>query len=160
MPNKPHSSDWDRNFGSNARRRRGPIALFVTLMLVLTFLAIIAMGASFGVDRYRQSVVAQSLTATPLWEKYYADQTATALANAATAVPTSQPTLNVARAGNLRSEPRIAPETIVGQVAPGETLAVLESRTVEDQLWYHVRLNNPAGQEGWVNSSLVTPPTP
>lgn len=160
MPNKLHSSDWERNFGSNARRRRGPIALFVTLTLVLSFLAIMAIGARFGVDRYRQSVVAQSLTATPLWEKYYADQTATALAKAPTAAPTSQTTLNVARPGNLRSEPRIAPETIVGEVAAGDTLAVIESRTVEDQLWYHVRLNNPAAQEGWVNSALVAPPAP
>ncbi len=160
MPNKPHSSDWDRYFGSNARRRRGPVALFVTLTLVLCFLGVIAVGARFGVDRYRQSVVAQSLTATPLWEKYYANQTATAVAKAASAAPTAQPTLSVARAGNMRSEPRIAPETIVGQVAPGETLQVLESRTVEDQLWYRVRLNNPSGQEGWVSGSLVTPPSP
>ncbi len=158
MPNKPHSSDWERYFGRNAPRRRGPLGLFVILTLVLGFLSISAIGAGYGVERYQAHVVAQGLTATPLWEKYYADQTATALAR----VPPPATVLitKVVSAGNLRSEPRIVPQTVIGQVAVGDAVTVLESRTVAERLWYRVRLADQAGREGWVSSTLVAPPAP
>ncbi len=160
MPNKPHSSDWERNFGRNAQRRRGPLGLFVTLTLVLAFLAIIAVGAFYGVEQYQAQVHAQALTATPLWEKYYADQTATAMARVPTPAPAALPITRVVSTGNLRSEPRIIPETIIGQVAVGEAATVLESRTVEDRLWYRVRLTDGASREGWLSSTLVEAPAP
>jgi hypothetical protein len=156
MPTKPHSSDWDYHFGRTARRRRGPIALFVTMTLVLAFLSIMAVGASFGAGRYREYTAAQSLTATPLWEKYYADQTATAAAKNGQAAPAAQSTTNVLKVGNMRSEPRVAPETVIGQVAAGDVATVLETRTVENSVWYRVRING-SGQEGWISSILVAP---
>lgn len=160
MPNTPPSSDWERYFGRDAQRRQGPVAMFVTLTLVLGFIAVMVVGANFGFGRYREYTVAQSLTATPLWAQYYAEQTATAEAKAATAVPTAQPTISVVTAGNVRSEPRIAPETIVGQVAVGDTVVVLESRDVDGGTWHRVRINGDAAREGWVSATLLAPPAP
>ncbi len=156
MPTKPHSSDWDYHFGRTVRRRRGPIALFVTMTLTLAFLSIMAVGATFGAGRYREYTADQALTATPLWEKYYADQTATAAAQNAPAAPAAQATLKVVKVGNMRSEPRVAPETVIGQVAAGDVATVLETRTVENDVWHRVRINS-SGKEGWVSSILVAP---
>ena len=158
MPNTPHSSDWERFFGRNPQRRRGPIALFVTTTLVLAFLVIMAIGANWGAGQYREYVVAQQLTATPLWAQYYAEQTATAEANAAPPAPSAPARTTVTAAGNLRSEPRIAPETVTGSVAIGDTVAILENQTVEDRLWYRVRVNDDPAREGWVSSTLVAAP--
>ena len=158
MPNTPHSSDWERFFGRNPQRRRGPIALVVTLTLVLAFLVVMALGANWGTGQYRAYAVAQQLTATPLWAQYYAEQTATAEAQAATPVPSEPARTTVTTAGNLRSEPRIAPETVAGAVAVGDTVAILERRTVEDRLWFRVRVNDDAAREGWVSSTLVAAP--
>jgi hypothetical protein len=115
-----------------------------------------AVGASFGAGRYRDYTAAQALTSTPLWEKYYADQTATAAAKNAQPAPATQTTTKVIKVGNMRSEPRVAPDTVIGQVAVGDVATVLETRTVDNSVWHRVQLNN-SGQEGWISSILVEP---
>jgi micrococcal nuclease len=65
--------------------------------------------------------------------------------------------------GNLRSAPRVAPDTVIGQVCPGDQVAVLDDQAG----WYRLRVVKTmadcvpqrvgAGTEGWMSSSLVTP---
>lgn len=155
-------SDWDRLFAPNAPRRRGPIALFISMTLVLCFMAVLLAGARFGASQYSKQSAALQLTATPLWKQYYLDQTATAQARAATAVPTSAPerTGTVGTTANLRSEPRIAPETVVGQLVAGDAVTILEEQIGGDGTWYRVRLTSTAGTlapgtEGWISSTVL-----
>jgi hypothetical protein len=162
MSQKVHSSDWDRLFSPNAPRRRGPIALFITTCLVICFLGLVMLGSGFGARKYGEYVEARALTATPLWREYYAQQTATAQAQNVAAAPTTVPETraSVVNGGNLRSEPRIVPETVVGQVVPGDTLLLLEQRTVESGLWHRVRLVESkgglaVGTEGWISDTLL-----
>jgi hypothetical protein len=158
-------SDWDRLFAPNAPRRRGPIALFISMTLVLCFVTVLLVGANFGVKQYNKQAAALQLTATPLWKQYYIDQTATAQARAATAVPTvaSERTAEVTTTANLRSEPRIAPETVLGQVGAGDSVTILEEQIGGDGTWYRVRLTKTSGQlalatEGWISSTLLKLP--
>lgn len=161
MSQQPPNSDWDLHFGRNAPRRRGPVGLFVVVTLVLVFLGVAAFGLRFGAGRYSDYVAGQRLTSTPLWGEYYVGQTATALAqNAPPAGPTvvAARTTNVVVAGNVRSEPRIAPETVVGQVVVGDVLELLEERAGEGGMWYRVRRSAEPVVEGWVSSTLVATP--
>lgn len=169
MPPKSHPSDWDRLFDPHGPRRRGPIGLFVFVSLLLVICGVAFFGANIGVKRYDVYAAGQALTATPLWAKYYEGQTATALAKAAkAATPTPQPeqTTTVVNGGNLRSEPRIAPNTVVGQLTTGDVVAILENRTANNQLWYRVRITQAkgataAGTTGWASATLLAPlPTP
>ncbi|HEY0735221.1 MAG TPA: SH3 domain-containing protein [Herpetosiphonaceae bacterium] len=162
MAQKTHSSDWDRLFNPNAPRRRGPIALFITVSLVICFLGVVMLGSGFGANKYGEYIEARALTATPLWKEYYAQQTATAQAQNVTPVAQApaETRASVVNAGNLRSEPRIAPETIVGQVTAGDVLVLLENRTVESGVWHRVRVVEPkggvaAGTEGWISETLL-----
>lgn len=165
MPRKAHPSDWDRLFSPNAPRRYGPVALFLMLTTLLCLMAFTMVGAGFGTRKYENYQEARALTATPLWKEYYAQQTATALAEQAT--PTAAPTAvatataQVIAVGNVRSEPRIAAETIIGQVAVGDSVAVLEPRDVEGMRWYRVVVtpsNGAASTSGWVSSTLLQLP--
>jgi len=77
-------------------------------------------------------------------------------------------TTNVINGGNLRTEPRLAPETILGQVCPGDQVEVLTQQQALGALWYRVRITNtvldchpkrvPLNSEGWLSSSLLAPP--
>jgi hypothetical protein len=68
--------------------------------------------------------------------------------------------------GNFRSEPRIAPDTVLGQVCPGDTVDILEQRQSGGTLWYQVRVTATAEDchpervsadtQGWLSSVLVT----
>jgi micrococcal nuclease len=99
--------------------------------------------------------------------------TTTAALNATTAPPTevapppdTATTAYINNGGNLRSEPRIAANTVIGQICPGDQMALLEQR----EQWVRVRLVNPTadcvptrvspGTEGWVSSNLVVPTYP
>jgi hypothetical protein len=162
MSQKVHSSDWDRLLNPRAPRRRGPIALFITMTLGLCFLGVVMLGSGFGARKYGEYVEARALTATPLWREYYAQQTATAQAQQATPVPTTpaETRANIVNGGNLRSEPRIAPETVVGQVGQGAVVVLLEQRIVETAVWHRVRVAEPkgalpAGTEGWISETLL-----
>ncbi len=67
----------------------------------------------------------------------------------------------VAHGGNFRSEPRIADETVIGQLCPGDTVVLLE----DADPWVYLRLEQPgapcvethasAGTEGWLSRSLL-----
>ncbi|WP_029214884.1 SH3 domain-containing protein [Kallotenue papyrolyticum] len=164
MPYKAHPTDWERLFGPRAGRRYGPVALFVILTLTLALLALLVFGARVGAQRYRDYQAALALTATPLWAQYYAQQTATAQAAApqpATApTPTALPAGRVLGTANLRSEPRVAPETVLGVLNLDDQVAILERQELAGQVWYRVQVTRTSGalavgSEGWINGALL-----
>jgi TolB protein len=71
----------------------------------------------------------------------------------------------VANGGNFRSEPRIAPETVLGQVCPGDSVKLLEQQDVAGMTWHRVQVQEATadcvashiseGEEGWVSSVLL-----
>lgn len=80
-----------------------------------------------------------------------------------TALLPDGPIAYVNHGGNLRSAPRVAPDTVIGQVCPGDQVAVLDDQAG----WYRLRVVKTMadcvpqrvgeGTEGWMSSSLVTP---
>nr|WP_255603581.1 SH3 domain-containing protein [Oscillochloris sp. ZM17-4] len=109
-----------------------------------------------------------------------ATQTARSLATvvvvaAATPVSAETPTASpapligsgsVANGGNLRSEPVVVPETVIGQVCAGDMFDVLEERALGDGvLWYRIRVTAVAGDctpqrvslgsVGWASAQLL-----
>lgn|GEM_PF-2457379 len=69
----------------------------------------------------------------------------------------------VINGGNLRTEPRVATSTVIGQVCPGDALLLLEQES--NQHWYRIRITTLAANchpqrvaaetEGWLSSTLV-----
>ncbi|GAB4112390.1 MAG: SH3 domain-containing protein [Roseiflexaceae bacterium] len=189
MPSKIDPNDWDRLFAPNAPRRVGPLAVLIQIVVTVGVLGGIAYGGVTAVQ-YRNDQVA---TATAVMVAFnqtngpLATATAEAEANerativavptltaeARAAAPTVPPSLGrstVTLGGNLRSEPILANETVIGLVAVGDTLEVLRERDVNGQRWFYVRILAIAPQrepnavavdtEGWVSATLVTEPAP
>jgi hypothetical protein len=88
-----------------------------------------------------------------------------------TAEPSGEPaegTAEVINGGNLRSEPRIAAETVIGQVCPGDMVDLLEQQESDGITWHRVRVTTLAEDcvpervavdtEGWLSSVLLTIP--
>lgn len=166
MPHKAHPTDWDRIMSPQARPRRGPFGLLIIGALTVAFVAFITYSAGFGLRQYQQRQISLALTATPLWAEYYAQQTATALAGskpATTAAPATETIGSVNGTANLRSEPRIAPETVLGLMQAGDQAAVLQTETIDGQSWHRVRIIRTGGvlspgTEGWINGALLSLP--
>jgi micrococcal nuclease len=82
---------------------------------------------------------------------------------APTPVPADRTIVN---GGNLRSAPQLAPETVIGQVCPGDQVVTLETQGE----WVRVRLLTPAadcadtraaaGSDGWVSDALTVVQAP
>lgn len=186
MPSKIDPNDWDRLFAPGAPKRGGPLRVIGTTLVGLTLLAAIAVGATLAIGyRDRQMSAAASaatayavtagpgLTATTAAFAAAEDRrstTATAAALGILATPSPVPGIGsgiIARNGNLRSEPRIAPETVRGLVWVGDTVTILERQAVGEQTWYRIKIVIPApnraaegaaeGSEGWVSATLLTP---
>ena len=90
----------------------------------------------------------------------------------ATLTPTALPTPpagQVTKGGNLRSEPRVVPATIMGQVCLHDSVAFIAQQTVGKALWYRIRVTErkadctakqvAVGAEGWVSSILLSEPS-
>jgi hypothetical protein len=81
--------------------------------------------------------------------------------------PSNQLTQRVANGGNLRSAPRIAADTVIGQICPDDQVTVLSSQSLGAAIWKRIRVIStakachpervPIGTEGWLNSSLLAP---
>jgi hypothetical protein len=147
------------------------------------------MGATYAI-RYRNLQYANAVaTATAVAATVYPLQTQTAQAVAqaqaratatrvaqltATATrPTVEPGIGagtVTRGGNLRKEPRVAPDTVIGLIWPGDQITFLEQRDVGGQAWYRIRIAKEAdnrggpgvavGVDGWASATLLSPPAP
>ena len=94
-------------------------------------------------------------------------------AGSADAPPDSSAQLGVSeviQGGNLRSEPRIADETVIGLIWIGDRVTLLEQGEIDGQRWYHVRVDSLAtghsgssvaqGTIGWASAKLLAEPTP
>ncbi len=77
-------------------------------------------------------------------------------------------TSTVTNGGNLRTAPRLAPETVIVQVCPGDSVVVLDEERVGAARWLHIRVvalaehcvENHAvvGTEGWLSDTLLEQP--
>lgn len=79
-------------------------------------------------------------------------------------------TATVKAGGNIRSEARIAPATVLGQVCPGDQVIVLETKVISKATWYRVMVTSlttgsckaakhvAVDTEGWVSNTLLTKP--
>lgn len=188
MPPTISPNDWDRLFRPNAPRRGGPLRALANLLLVGAAVGLLGGGAffalRFGLDYAQESAARTAEAAATSNAQVSATRTARALGETATAAaaaaipatPTPEPApeligrSSVVAGGNLRSEPVIAPETVLGQICAGDQVDVLEQRAAGDATWYRVRLaqEGPScsaqrvtlGSIGWANSTLLGPIAP
>ncbi|MDZ4717027.1 MAG: SH3 domain-containing protein [Roseiflexaceae bacterium] len=183
MPAKIDPNDWDRLFVPDAPRRGGPLQVLVNLLIMGVVLGILAYGVLIVVERRAQQTATNIAYATSQAATVIPQQTATALAQTSTAVAqtataAAQPagpkevlgTGTVVRGGNLRKEPRLATETILGLIWPGDEIQFLEPREVNGQFWYRIRVTRAApdrpgtgvadGTEGWASATLLSSVTP
>lgn len=190
MPPKADPRDWDRYFRPGAPRRGGPLRALANILLLCTAVGILG-GAgifawNFGRERARESAAANasmietSNAGVIATRTVRAGETASAqaaldaTANAATPTPAPEQLIgtgSVASSGNLRSQPQVAPETVIGQVCAGDQIDFLEERTTADGArWYRIRLTAAAadcapdrvtiGSVGWASATLLSEPAP
>ncbi|MFQ3630332.1 SH3 domain-containing protein [Roseiflexus sp.] len=191
MPRIMRSDDWDRLFAPNAPKRGGPLRALVNLIMIALALGALIWGGSWLIGERQQQVERLAATATAyagtvvpqmtsvaaVTQTVEAQGTATRIAlRTATAQAALNPTGTpepgigsgeVVRGGNLRQEPRVAPETVVGLIYPGDRITFLERRVVGDQVWFRIRVDQPAadrsgegvpgGTEGWASAILLSP---
>ncbi|NJN18698.1 MAG: SH3 domain-containing protein [Oscillochloris sp.] len=190
MPPKADPRDWERLFRPNAPRRGGPVRAFVNVLLSLLIVILIGgvlfLALLFGLDTARERTAEQAATMTAAAERVFigqtttviADTTATSIAATTLAVtPTAEPEPaaigvgSVLNGGNLRSEPAITPETVIGQVCPGDAVRFLEQITLDDgTIWFRIRVTESGpscspqqvtiGSEGWASATLLSELTP
>lgn len=185
MP-KADPRDWDRLFHPRARRRGGPLTVFAILLLtgvLLVLLSGTAYLALLRIGQARELAATQAVQATTAAANVFSQRTATAQAEAtataaalAAATPTVAPEVLIGRSSvlndaNLRSEPVVSDETVIGQICAGDQVDVIEQRTVETgDLWYRIRLTQASancspqrvslGSIGWTSATLLSPPAP
>lgn len=187
MPSKIRPDDWVYFFHSKTPHRGGPLRALANVLICAVLLAIIGFGGSYAFDTYteRQTALAETavIQQTAIYEAglestarivstleartaIALEQTATA--EAANAVPEGIGSGSVIAGGNLRSEARVAPETVIGLIWPGDEVVFLEEQATPNGTWYRIKVTRlatnrqgegvPEGQEGWASSTLLTPP--
>lgn len=163
MPRDPHPSDWNRLFDP-AWRRRGPLGMFFFSSFVGSLLLLFLVGGSFGARAVDQRSAVLQATQTPAWATAFAMGTATSVSRTALSVQRTATAgtqvVAVANAGNFRSAPRLEPATVIGQLAAGDQVRLVENRTEAGHVWYRVQLATTsggltAGAEGWVSATLL-----
>ncbi|HEU5015679.1 MAG TPA: SH3 domain-containing protein [Roseiflexaceae bacterium] len=184
VPTKMRPDDWDRLFAPNAPRRGGPLHAFVNVVLVFIMFLVVGVAGVYAV-RYRDHRTATMIaTATSFAATQQPLQTATAQAKATTTAAqlaqrtstaqeqaTSAAILGrgtVQKGGNLRREPRVADDTVIGLIWPGDQVEFLKQELVGGQTWFQIRVVKAAddrggqgvsaGTDGWASSVLLSPP--
>lgn len=189
VPAKIDPRDWDRLF-ERRQRWRGPLSA-MTIAFVIGMLIVGMIGLTpFVIDQIETSRLIASQTQIALQTRealatvtahQAATQSAIPTATAtptptATATATATPEPIIGRAqvingGNIRREPRVAAETVIGQVCVGDRVVLLEEQMVGgNNRWYRLRVVETAGNcvpervsagtEGWVNATLLSAPEP
>lgn len=185
MPPKADPRDWDRLFRPNAPRRGGPLKALANLLIIGAGIGLLIGGAFFVVrfsaERARASSIAtvqavETSNAIAIVAQTARAREGTATAAAVMAATPDAPTElsiigqgSVIAGGNLRSQPVVSPETVIGQICPGDGVDVLEQSTGEDgSRWYRIRITQVAddctdqhvtlGSLGWASSTLLSPP--
>jgi hypothetical protein len=198
VPSKIRHDDWDRLFAPNAPRRGGPLRVLGAILLLFVLVGLAVGGGAFFLERREQQLADASATAVAFATNVAPGLTAsagptatarvqltatrftiqTAQAAQALGTPIATPVTPVAElglglvtaGGNLRSEPRIADETVIGLIWPGDEVAFVEQREVGGQLWFRIQVLQPApdrggqgvpaGADGWASATLLSQPTP
>ncbi len=121
-----------------------------------------------GAPPPRLTIIPPQLSPTPPPVTPLAPRSTPMTAPDPTSIP--RPRALVANGGNLRSEPRLADETIVAQVCPADELAILAEEQAADIRWVQVEVLRITGDcsdtraqpamIGWLSSVLVGPVTP
>jgi hypothetical protein len=185
LPPKNNPNDWDRLFRSNAPRRGGPLRALANLLFVGVVVLLLGgalfFGLRFGLDQARRSAAATAVQVETSNAMVIATRTARAITETAlTAPPTTTPTAaapqvigsaGVLTVGNLRSQPVVAADTVLGQICPGDRLEVFEEAPgAEGATWYRARVAEVGdscsaqrvslGTVGWASSTLLSPLEP
>lgn len=117
----------------------------------------------------REQPVASTATSRP-------DPTATARPTSPpppTRIPTATvpapPVGQSERVANVRSAPRVADDTVIGKLCPGDSLEYVSMQQVGDELWFRVRVASigadcdpqraSVGLEGWAAASVLAEPS-
>jgi hypothetical protein len=92
----------------------------------------------------------------------------TAMPPTPTAMP-APPSGQVVNGGNLRSEPRVVPATVIGQMCANDDVEFVSQQTIGEDLWYRIRVKGrkadcttkqvAPGTEGWASSTLLSRPS-
>ncbi len=95
--------------------------------------------------------------------------TAVATPIPALAATPATPTGQVLLTSHLRTDPRVADDTRQAILCPDDSIEYIAQQTVEDLVWYRVRvaqlaancnaLRASAGTEGWASSHVVSAPS-
>ena len=83
--------------------------------------------------------------------------------------PTAAPIGSVLLISYLRTDPRVADDTRQAILCPDDSVQYIQQQTVEDLVWYRVRVAQlatdcnarraPVGTEGWASSNVVSAPS-
>lgn len=115
------------------------------------------------------TITPRPLPTVSFWLELDPTPTPTAAAATATAA-VEQPTAQavITHGGNLRAEPRIAPETVIAQVCPGDEVLLLEQQEVDGITWLYIAVAAVNGEcvaeraavadRGWISRMLVAEP--
>lgn len=183
MPARINPRDWDHLFRPNTPRRGGPLWAFANVLIASIIIGVFIVGITFAIQYNAERLA--TLQATQVAQATSQAQTAvtTQTAEAGQGDPATAPSplldgavgvsTVIGNGGNVRSQPDLSPETVLGQVCPGDEVAILEQQSPAGALWYRVRVIAvaanptcqpaqpfPVGREGWVNSTLLNPPSP
>lgn len=187
MPSKIRPSDWDSYFSQNTPQRGGPLRVLANILIACVVLALLGFGGSFAFTSYssqqtrlRQTAIARETAETIAFTTRTAitlstreartavalNQTATAGAVAPTVTGIAQG--SVVAGGNLRSEPRLANDTVIGLIWPGDEITFLDQQATTNGVWYRIKITREAanrggagvavGTEGWASSTLLSAP--
>ncbi len=186
MPRKADPRDWDRFFRPNAPRRGGPLRALANVLILSVVFIIVGGGSVLAVrqiDVARQAAAETAVVQATFVAETLLGYTATTVSRtaeaAAAATAAATPTVvgeqvlgrsSVINGGNLRNEPVVVPETVIGQICADDQVEILTEQTTADgSLWYRVRIIEAPiacspvrvslGSIGWASSTLLTPPT-
>ncbi|PDV98846.1 SH3 domain-containing protein [Candidatus Chloroploca asiatica] len=186
MPPRLDPSDWDRLFRPQVHQRGGLLRALANLLMVGVVIALLFGGAFLGLRLRDAQIEARIATATAVVATNEAlimlrstqeARDATATVEALT-VPSPAPAPadslglgTVIAGGNLRSEPLVVPETVLGQICVGDQVVFLQEQNFADGVrWYQIRLLStaadctpervPVETVGWASSLLLSPPAP
>jgi hypothetical protein len=181
VPPKVDPRDWERLF-SGRRRRRGPLRTLVTALVGGLLILGLISAAPFilrQIEISREVMRPTQIALQTREARATAQRTATqqsTLTPTPIPSPTATPPPIIGRArvingGNIRSEPRIAAETVIGQVCVGDQVELLAEETLAgNNRWYRLRVvatandcapqRVKAGTEGWVSATLLSQPEP
>lgn len=183
MPPKADPRDWERLF-SGRRRRRGPLHTLVTALVGGLLILGLINAAPFVLRQTEISretvrptqIALQTREARATGQQAAAQQPTPTFTPSPIPSPTVTPPPIIGRAqvingGNIRSEPRIAAETVIGQICVGDQVELLAEETFAgNNRWYLLRViataddcvpqRVRAGTEGWVSATLLSQPEP